>query len=134
MDRLPDLPPPPGAVVPPTTQNTTTADDDDFYRTLDEAHKAWDELLGQDKFRLVMKLKPGDTMVVANQVRVSSKRRVSFFLMNLLLRFLITVFRSDRFHSAYVCVCGNVLYSDAFMDGTVSGPRPTLPARLWAVM
>jgi len=68
LDRLPDLPPPPGAVVPRTTQNTTTtADDDDFYRTLDEAHKAWDELLGQDKFRLVMKLKPGDTMVVANQ-------------------------------------------------------------------
>jgi hypothetical protein len=35
---------------------------------LAEAHYEWDKLLSMDEFRLVMKLQPGDTMVVANHV------------------------------------------------------------------
>ena len=58
LDRLPDIPP----------SHLTTKDEiNDFYDKLDVAHQAWDTLLSQDKFRLVMKLRPGDTMVVANQ-------------------------------------------------------------------
>lgn len=59
LDRLPDLPPP-GICRPD--------DMDAFYASLEAAHAAWDVLLAQDKFRLVMKLQPSDTMVVANQV------------------------------------------------------------------
>ncbi|CAB9522345.1 Probable gamma-butyrobetaine dioxygenase [Seminavis robusta] len=57
LDRLPDLPPP----------NRT--DDDEveaFYNSLTEAHRAWDDMISMDKYRLVVALKPGDTMVVAN--------------------------------------------------------------------
>ena len=43
-------------------------DMDAFYASLEAAHAARDVLLAQDKFRLVMKLQPSDTMVVANQV------------------------------------------------------------------
>eukprot|EP00529_Nitzschia_sp_RCC80_P022220 CAMPEP_0113456834 /NCGR_PEP_ID=MMETSP0014_2-20120614/9094_1 /TAXON_ID=2857 /ORGANISM="Nitzschia sp." /LENGTH=479 /DNA_ID=CAMNT_0000348305 /DNA_START=334 /DNA_END=1774 /DNA_ORIENTATION=+ /assembly_acc=CAM_ASM_000159 len=58
LDRLPDVPP----------SHLTTPDDiDEFYNKLDDAHQAWDTLIQQDKFRLIMKLRPGDTMVVANQ-------------------------------------------------------------------
>jgi Taurine catabolism dioxygenase TauD, TfdA family len=59
LDRLPDLPP---------HGMTDATDIQDFYNSLKSAHTAWDSLLAQDKFRLVMKLKLGDTMVVANQV------------------------------------------------------------------
>lgn len=59
LDRLPDLPP----------QNII--DDEksvnDFYDDLAQAHKVWDMLLGKDEFRLVMKVKSGETVVVANQ-------------------------------------------------------------------
>jgi hypothetical protein len=59
LDRLPDLPP----------YHAIAQDDlDAFYRELKNAHDAWDTLLAQDKFRLVMNLAPGDTIVVANQV------------------------------------------------------------------
>ena len=59
LDRLPDLPPP----------GVTEPDDiDTFYKSLQMSHAAWDKLLAQDKFRLVIKLQPGDTIVVANQV------------------------------------------------------------------
>mmetsp|Transcript_50167 Transcript_50167/g.121555 ORF Transcript_50167/g.121555 Transcript_50167/m.121555 type:complete len:572 (-) Transcript_50167:67-1782(-) len=58
LDRLPDVPP----------SHLTTPDEiDEFYNKLDDAHQAWDTLIQQDKFRLIMKLRPGDTMVVANQ-------------------------------------------------------------------
>lgn len=59
LDRLPDLPP---------STVETEKDIDDFYDGLERAHAAWDSLISQDAFRLVMKLQPGDTMVVANQV------------------------------------------------------------------
>jgi hypothetical protein len=59
LDRLPDIPP--SDVIEPQ-------DVDDFYVNLSRAHAAWDALLAQDKFRLVIKLQPGDTIVVANQV------------------------------------------------------------------
>lgn len=59
LDRLPDLPP--DGMVDSCEMNA-------FYNNLHEAHLAWNSLLAQDKFRLEMKLKPGDTMVVANQV------------------------------------------------------------------
>ena len=58
LDRLPDLP-------PMEWEDT----EDAFYDQLVEAHHAWDELIASDEFRLVLPLEPGDTMVVANQVR-----------------------------------------------------------------
>jgi alpha-ketoglutarate-dependent taurine dioxygenase len=62
LDRLPDLPP---AGV------TSPEDVDAFYSSLEMAHAEWDKLLIKDEFRLVMKLNPGDTMIVANQVSLS---------------------------------------------------------------
>lgn len=53
LDRLPDLSP-----------NAS----DEFYERLLHAHQKWDEILAQDEIRLIMKLQPGDTVVVANQV------------------------------------------------------------------
>jgi len=79
LDRLPDLPPPSAPLTngkQPNHQDyynddeeskSRRIDHDEFYDALDTAHKAWDGLLRQDKFRLVMRLNPGDTMVVANQ-------------------------------------------------------------------
>lgn len=58
LDRLPDLP----------SGMSSPEEIDAFYSSLEKAHASWDELLAQDKSRLVMKLGPGDTMVVANQV------------------------------------------------------------------
>ena len=58
LDRLPDLPPP-GLPSPEV---------DNFYQQLDEAHFEWDQILGSDEMRLVVRLEPGDTVVVANQV------------------------------------------------------------------
>jgi hypothetical protein len=60
LDRLPDLPP---------NYVAETVAIDAFYDDLESAHENWDSLIAQDKFRLVMKLDRGDTMVVANQVR-----------------------------------------------------------------
>jgi alpha-ketoglutarate-dependent taurine dioxygenase len=56
LDRLPDLP-------PPDEDNV-----DAFYEALEEAHAAWDSILASDDIRLVVRLNPGDTIVVANQV------------------------------------------------------------------
>jgi Taurine catabolism dioxygenase TauD, TfdA family len=53
LDRLPDLSP---------------YASDEFYERLLHAHQKWDEILAQDEIRLIMKLQPGDTVVVANQV------------------------------------------------------------------
>jgi Taurine catabolism dioxygenase TauD, TfdA family len=58
LDRLPDLPPYSGDQV----------NNDTFYKDLADAHAQWDCILGRDSTRLVMKLCPGDTVVVANQV------------------------------------------------------------------
>jgi len=58
LDRLPDL---------PTNDLLGPKEIDEFYENLKTAHAAWDALLAQDCFRLVMKLNPGDTIVVANQ-------------------------------------------------------------------
>jgi trimethyllysine dioxygenase len=54
LDRQPDLAPPMAA--------------EDFYDRLLHAHEKWDAILAQDEMRLVLKLQPGDTVVVANQV------------------------------------------------------------------
>jgi alpha-ketoglutarate-dependent taurine dioxygenase len=59
LDRLPDLPP----------SNTNIEDSDNFFHRLQSAHFAWDQILADDDFRLVMRLQPGETIVVANQVR-----------------------------------------------------------------
>lgn len=59
LDRLPDL---------PSSDATETGDTEAFYSELERAHEQWDSLIAEDRFRLVMKLGPGDTMVVANQV------------------------------------------------------------------
>ena len=62
LDRLPDLPP---------TDVSKERDIKAFYDKLSHAHSVWDKLLGDDEYRLVMKLNPGDTVVVANQVSFS---------------------------------------------------------------
>lgn len=59
LDRLPDMPP---------YDLRKPEEIDEFYDNLHRAHVAWDALIAQDKFRLVVNLNPGDTMVVANQV------------------------------------------------------------------
>lgn len=56
LDRLPALP-------------LKGEDPDMFYARLADAHNAWDTILNSDEFRLVITLNPGDTMVVANDVR-----------------------------------------------------------------
>jgi hypothetical protein len=60
LDRLVDLPPP---------SSSTEQEKNRFYAQLTHAHEIWDDLLSRDEFRLVMSLQPGETMVVANQVR-----------------------------------------------------------------
>lgn len=62
LDRMPDLPP---------NRMIESVQIDAFYDGLIEAHMSWDSLIAEDKFRLVIKLDPGDTMVVANQVRLN---------------------------------------------------------------
>ena len=59
LDRLPDLPP-----VSVVDQGNV----DEYYQELEQAHFVWDGLLASDRFRLVVKMEPGDTMVVANHV------------------------------------------------------------------
>ncbi|CAJ1969134.1 unnamed protein product [Cylindrotheca closterium] len=59
LDRLPDL--------PPNDDMRGEEEVNAFYEELFEAHKAWDALLAKDESRLVIKLQPGETMVVANQ-------------------------------------------------------------------
>ena len=61
LDRLPDLPP---------SDLSSSKDIDQFYEDLAKAHLTWDSILSDDEFRLVVELQPGDTMVVANQVRI----------------------------------------------------------------
>ncbi len=58
LDRLPDLPP-----IGIHEEDEVN----EFYTELREAHQVWDNLVGDDTFRLVVGLKPGDTVVVANQ-------------------------------------------------------------------
>eukprot|EP00557_Chaetoceros_sp_GSL56_P005043 CAMPEP_0176496708 /NCGR_PEP_ID=MMETSP0200_2-20121128/11337_1 /TAXON_ID=947934 /ORGANISM="Chaetoceros sp., Strain GSL56" /LENGTH=546 /DNA_ID=CAMNT_0017894677 /DNA_START=42 /DNA_END=1679 /DNA_ORIENTATION=- len=63
LDRLPDLPP---------FHDGMEGDDHDeseyhYYSQLKDAHHALDNLLGSDEFRLEVALKPGETVVVANQ-------------------------------------------------------------------
>ncbi len=57
LDRLPDLPSP----------HYEKDDIKSFYDELERAHEVWDSLLARDEFRLVVKLEPRDTVVVANQ-------------------------------------------------------------------
>lgn len=66
LDRLPDLPPPPTSLDDDGAATTCA-----FYEELADADRAWDSVLAEDDIRLVMSLKSGETMVVANQVRVS---------------------------------------------------------------
>jgi alpha-ketoglutarate-dependent taurine dioxygenase len=54
LDRLPDLP-------------QTDQDADEFYARLQQAHTAWDQILADDDMRLILQLRPGETIVVANQ-------------------------------------------------------------------
>ncbi|KAL9182834.1 hypothetical protein ACHAXT_004113 [Thalassiosira profunda] len=58
LDRLPDLPP---------YSARGNAESDDFYRKLREAHEAWDDILRRDSNRLVIDLRPGECVLVANQ-------------------------------------------------------------------
>jgi alpha-ketoglutarate-dependent taurine dioxygenase len=67
LDRLADLPP-----------LGSANENEEFYDRLTHAHCVWDELLALDEFRLVMKLQPGDTIVVANQVGQLSRSQSLF--------------------------------------------------------
>ena len=69
LDRLPDLPPLNSHSDYSNMENEDEKQkefDAAFYEELSRAHQIWDNLLGSDKFRLVVKMKPGDTMVVSN--------------------------------------------------------------------
>lgn len=61
LDRLPDLPPP----------GLSESQCKTFYTELADAHAKWDEILGRDSTRLIMKLQAGETLVVANQVSLT---------------------------------------------------------------
>jgi trimethyllysine dioxygenase len=76
LDRLPDLPPPPPHTIAADEEGE---DADSFYRRLYQAHHAWDRILADDAVRLVLSLQPGDTLVVANQVRFLSFVRLLSF-------------------------------------------------------
>lgn len=67
LDRLPDLPPPNFNHDETYTDDDTKENDTKFYDELKRAHNVWDSLLAKDEFRLVVKLNPGETAVVANQ-------------------------------------------------------------------
>jgi len=58
LDRLPDLP------LYPTNESK---DFGSFYDDMIKAHNAWDDILRRDSMRLVIDLKPGDCILVANQ-------------------------------------------------------------------
>ncbi len=60
LDRLPDLPP---------MGLESDAAVDKYYTELRNAHHVLDELISRDEFRLVIPLKKGETIVIANQVR-----------------------------------------------------------------
>jgi len=59
LDRMPDL--------PRHFDVSEEGFDAKFYNDLHRAHAVWNNLLSSDEFRLVIKLKPGETMVVSNQ-------------------------------------------------------------------
>lgn len=67
LDRLPDL--------PPYNEDNDLKTYQDFYTDLASAHKKWDDILCRDENRLVINLKRGDTVVVANQVRQNCNTR-----------------------------------------------------------
>lgn len=58
LDRLPDLPPP---VTSPMNYSQ-------FYDKLEAAHEEWNKILASDDMRLIVPLKKGETIIVANQV------------------------------------------------------------------
>ena len=70
LDRLPDLPP---------ASATEPCEIDEFYAGLERAHASWDRLIAEDKYRLVMKLQSGDTMVVANQVSAKGSNELAVY-------------------------------------------------------
>ena len=59
LDRLPDLCP-------------VSKCHEEFYKGLDMAHSMLNQLLNDDENRLIIRLEPGETVVVANQVRIFS--------------------------------------------------------------
>jgi hypothetical protein len=97
LDRLPDLPP---FDLKDNVQATN-----EFYEELRRAHEQWNKLLSLDEFRLVMKLGPGDTVVVANQVRENKSIPPASTLLGVCTRLLIPLTNINH-------------RSDAFMDGT----------------
>ena len=70
LDRLPDLPP---------ASATEPCEIDEFYAGLERAHASWDRLIAEDKYRLVMKLQSGDTMIVANQVSAKGSNELAVY-------------------------------------------------------
>jgi alpha-ketoglutarate-dependent taurine dioxygenase len=94
LDRLPDLP-----------SKQYANDADTFYHQLHEAHEAWNRILADDAVRLVLQLQPGDSLVVANQVR----------------HFLFLMFDFHVTHAFTLCVG-----SDVSMDASVLKPVPRI--------
>ncbi len=63
LDRLPDLPPYPST----NDASVKVAKYNSFYRSLREAHAAWDDILRRDSMRFVIDLQAGDCVLVSNQ-------------------------------------------------------------------
>jgi hypothetical protein len=60
LDRLPDL---------PSYTSCDSSNYELFYEELAHAHAKWDSILSRDCTRLVIKLNPGETIILDNQVR-----------------------------------------------------------------
>lgn len=62
LDRLPDFPSL-SMCMGSHSENQMT----DFYEQIEYSHNKWNELIAMDEFALVIKLKPGDMVAIANQ-------------------------------------------------------------------
>jgi alpha-ketoglutarate-dependent taurine dioxygenase len=117
LDRLTDLPPP----------EATGEEIDKFYDRLQAAHEAWDSILCQDDFRLVVALQPGETMVVANQVSV-----VQCHALHAVVR-LRRIFICQ--HGMIPSISLNSFFASVvFMDGIASVRAPSCHDPSWGAM
>jgi Taurine catabolism dioxygenase TauD, TfdA family len=64
LDRLPDL---------PSYLENDSLHYELFYEELAHAHAKWDSILSRDSIRLVIKLRPGDTIILENQVSIMTE-------------------------------------------------------------
>ena len=62
LDRLPDFP-----SLSPSMCGQIENQITDFYELIEYSHNKWNELIAMDEFTLVIRLKPGDMVAIANQ-------------------------------------------------------------------